>query len=689
MHGKYPLTSHGFKDATTDPDQVDWWWRRAPWANIGVATGPSGLVVVDLDGLKATNWWQAHQERHGAVSTLTAKTSRGLHLYFSGSASSTAGKLHPGVDTRGRGGYVVCPPSAHSTGHVYAWVTDDPVAQLPESLRRLLEPPSPKRHTIPCGNRQTVPSGEVTPEGLRRLNGIAAKVANTGEGGRHACLWWAARMRGALVTPASSPKAFALASCLPRRNQRVARRGRPETCWSPSPKASAKAVRCDNAARTTLELFRRWLHLPDSDVVITALAAVAANRMTGDPVWLLIVGPPGGGKTEILQAVASLPDVTRAGVLTEASLLSGTPKKEAAGSKGGLLREIGPSGILTLKDFGSILSMRQETRAALLAALREVYDGEWTRHVGTDGGRRLHWQGKLGLVAGCTPIIDTHHAVMASLGERFVLYRLTVDDVDAQARASLLHEGHEIVMRKELGAAVTHLFDGVDFNHRPPRSDADTDRLVALSTLVVRCRSAVERDRQSRDIELVPEAEAPARLVNVLARFLAAARLLGATDAEAWRVAQKIALDSMPAQRLAAIQLLDTTITPIATPDLAAELDLPTSTTRRVLEDLTAHHVLRRIRGGKGNADRWELTDWTRDRTRKLHKAYSPSTVQGDIAGTPPSSSVGNGVVEPETAVPEPSQPTENEFRFLRAASRLVQEGVAEWVDEPPPEAAA
>src|SRR5690242_11176366 len=77
-----------------------------------------------------------------------------------------------------------------------------------------------------------------------------------------------------------------------------------------------------------IELFARWLYLPDPDVVLVVLAAVVANRLPGDPVWLLIVGPSGGGKTEVINAVGGLPDVSRVGVLTEAALLSGTPQKD-------------------------------------------------------------------------------------------------------------------------------------------------------------------------------------------------------------------------------------------------------------------------------------------------------------------------------------------------------------------------
>jgi hypothetical protein len=80
----------------------------------------------------------------------------------------------------------------------------------------------------------------------------------------------------------------------------------------------------------TVATFRRWQHLPDAGPLYAVLAAVAANRLEGPPVWLGLVGSPSSGKSEILQALAPLSYVHYAATLTEASLLSGTPKKETA-----------------------------------------------------------------------------------------------------------------------------------------------------------------------------------------------------------------------------------------------------------------------------------------------------------------------------------------------------------------------
>jgi hypothetical protein len=373
----------------------------------------------------------------------------------------------------------------------------------------------------------------------------------------------------------------------------------------------------------THAVFRQWLHLPDTGALDAVLGAVAANRIEGDPVWLLLVGPPGGGKSEILAAVSELDDAHPAGTLTEASLLSGTPKRDHAdNARGGLLRNIGDYGLIVAKDFGSVLSMNRDARAQLLAALREVYDGAWTRHVGTDGGKTLGWRGKVGMVGGVTPTIDRHHAVMGAMGERFVLYRLPEIDPDTQARRALSHAGKEKQMRHELSNTVQQLLEHSSAKPRPLTEHALT-RLIGLATLVVRARSAVERDSYSREIELVPGPEAPTRLIVVLDRMLAGLDVIGLPRAAAWQVVQKCAMDSVPALRLAVIHSLEGGQKD--TNQVASDVRHPSSTTRRALEDLTAHSLVEQERQGDGKAHLWSLSAFTTLRLQGFPEMSEPT----------------------------------------------------------------
>jgi hypothetical protein len=356
-------------------------------------------------------------------------------------------------------------------------------------------------------------------------------------------------------------------------------------------------------------IFRSWLHLPDLRPLRTVLGTIAANRLEGDPVWTLLIGPPGSGKTEILQAATKLDNVFPIATLTEAALLSGTAQRERAkDAKGGLLREIGDHGTIVCKDFGSVLSMHRDARAAVLAALREIYDGSWTRSVGTDGGQSLHWSGKVGLLGGATQSIDRHHAVMAAMGERCILSRMPKIDAEKQAGKALDHAARGKTMRTELADAVRSLFAS---ELRVPRtlSEIERDHLISLAILSVHSRSAVERDGYKREVELVPDAEAPARLVVVLERLLAGLDSIGLERAEAWTVIRETALDSIPALRRRVLVHLSTIEGPRATTEIAEALDYPTQTARRALEDLNLHGITQKLSQGQGKADLWRLSE--------------------------------------------------------------------------------
>ena len=199
------------------------------------------------------------------------------------------------------------------------------------------------------------------------------------------------------------------------------------------------------------------------------------------------------------------------------------------------------------------------------------------------------------------------------MGERFTLYRLPVVDSDQQARRALEHAGHEQAMRADLAAATHAVLS--DLNTPRVRSDEETDALIALATFVVRARSAVERDGYSREIELVPGAEAPTRLVIVLDRLLAGLDAIRCDRDEALAIVTKAALDSVPALRLSTLRALEE-CGQSDTNAVAGAVQHPATTTRRTLEDLTAYGLVSCERQGEGKAHRWELTEFAEARLR-------------------------------------------------------------------------
>ncbi len=125
--GKHPLTPHGFKDATTDPQAVTAWWRnRRPGANIG-GVPPAGVVVLDVDPRNGgeESLYRLQLDHGRLPETLTCLTGGGgYHYYFAVPVDMgpLVSKLAEGIDVKvGATGSLVLPPSMHKSGERYRW----------------------------------------------------------------------------------------------------------------------------------------------------------------------------------------------------------------------------------------------------------------------------------------------------------------------------------------------------------------------------------------------------------------------------------------------------------------------------------------------------------------------------------------------------------------------------------------
>lgn len=213
---KEPVIKQWETRASTDPDHIHHWWRQAPYT-IGIATGPSGLIVVDLDtpkpGEPIPQQWATHGITSGAdvlralaqaqgtavTPTWTVRTpSGGWHLYYTSPPGThlrnTRTKIGWKIDTRAYGGYAVAPGSPVPPSG-YELVDDRDPVPLPTWLHHALTPrPSPGLST-PTVAATTNPTNYVT----AALRGETHRVRTAPPGHHNAILCRAAYALGQLI----------------------------------------------------------------------------------------------------------------------------------------------------------------------------------------------------------------------------------------------------------------------------------------------------------------------------------------------------------------------------------------------------------------------------------------------------------------------------------------------------------
>jgi hypothetical protein len=348
---------------------------------------------------------------------------------------------------------------------------------------------------------------------------------------------------------------------------------------------------------------------------------VVANYAAGRPVWLMLIGPPGCGKSELLNSLLSLPGIVEGGAITGVgALLSGSKKRErTAASTGGLLREIGDRGALVIKEFTSILSLPNETLRSLLAAFREVYDGRWTRPVGSDGGSREHWEGKCAVFTGSTETIDHHHELIADMGERFLFYRYDGSDGWSEAYNALGKNDREDLsecLQKLLVLFSEELsLDWTSPIELPPLDSHDKQRVVAFAQFAAHGRSAVARDRYTHEVIQASTGEYPTRIALALGKMLAALRYIGVDEEDSWRILRKCSFDSLPGARRNVLNAILNGSS--STSEIADLTHVSQSTVRRSLEELHIHSLVART-----DVARWSISDWAKERLREGMNGY-------------------------------------------------------------------
>jgi hypothetical protein len=172
------LAPHGVYSATRDPAVIRSWFRPCSSLGLAVSFG-GGLLLLDVDprdnGDETIERWQLeHGDLPHTVRAITGRRDGGLHyiLRCPVDLDFKNGRIGPGVDVKGDGGYGAVAPTVHpDTGHPYIWdpralPSTTPIAEAPAWLLDMLR------------ERCRVDYGEATGKAAESFVGCAFRAAS-------------------------------------------------------------------------------------------------------------------------------------------------------------------------------------------------------------------------------------------------------------------------------------------------------------------------------------------------------------------------------------------------------------------------------------------------------------------------------------------------------------------------------
>jgi hypothetical protein len=363
------------------------------------------------------------------------------------------------------------------------------------------------------------------------------------------------------------------------------------------------------------------LLIEDNNLVRVVCASIIANRMEMQPVWLFLVAPPSGSKSEIINCLTGLDFIYPISTITVNSFLSGQAREGKETSL--LLRLKGNSGIFAFKDFTTILSMNQDARREIMSQLREIYDGEFSKSTGS--GHNPKWKGKVGAIAGVTGVV---HEVMQEfnvMGGRFIQYEIIQPNRKKATMRAIKNRGKMKEYRSHLKKCfqeyLNHVIDNLN-EEEIQIDDKTMEEFIEIANFAALARSAVTKDFRTGRIKFVPQEEMPMRIAEQLTAIASALIAMRKseegtdhtnelTETEK-NLIYKIGLDTIPIMRRWTIQMMARFKGGITTAGFAEKINYPTETVKAWLEEMNALGFCERAK--KGTAHTW----WLKEEYRKI-----------------------------------------------------------------------
>ena len=348
--------------------------------------------------------------------------------------------------------------------------------------------------------------------------------------------------------------------------------------------------------------FDKVFLLEDRYVVKAVAAFVMANKNGRDPLWMFLVGPSSGGKTELVNALEKLKWVHPIDTLTVNTFASG---QQRAGKETSLLMKVG-SGILTFKDFTSILEMNKDARKEIMSQLRGIFDGSFVKRTGT--GEDIKWNGKLGFLAAVTSIIHQKASEFSSMGERFVQYAIVQPGRKEVQRRIFLNSFDIKTKREHIQDCFKAYIEYVVTQTQDEDIQVDDEtkeEIIELADFCTRARSGLSVNERTGKTDFIPDVEMPTRVTSQLITLAAGLMTLNTSNPDVTKhkillpedkvILTKIALDSVPRKRRQALVLLAEYKLGATAAAVATKLNYETEVMKQTLQELCSLGLAKRV----------------------------------------------------------------------------------------------
>jgi len=251
----------------------------------------------------------------------------------------------------------------------------------------------------------------------------------------------------------------------------------------------------------------KLLYIEDNGIIDVILASIVANSLKlGDPVWLTLIGPSSGGKSQIIRPIsqANTSLIHRLDDLTPNTFISGS-----LGIEKSFLGRMGNHGIISMDDLTVLFSKNAEARGEILSQFRMIYDGRFSKSSGSRADDML-WpidksRGYVGIISGSTPSIYRFLAEVADMGERFINYRMKPTDMHKMAdfinANTISSESLDKSLAELYKEFITTLLHEPDVRQYAPLSPEVKDIITSIAEYATLLRTPVHiderRDRKS------------------------------------------------------------------------------------------------------------------------------------------------------------------------------------------------